>query len=124
MNVIGNIIWFFLGGFAIALLYWLLALLFCLTIVGIPFGLQLFKIGSFVFFPFGRDLVDGPAATGCLNTLFNVIWIVLGWWEIAFSHLVLGLILCCTIIGIPFGLQHFKIALKTLLPFGKQIVRI
>lgn len=124
MNVIGNIVWFIFGGILLAIMYWLFGLLFCLSIVGIPFGVQLFKIGSFVLFPFGRDLVDGPAATGCLNTLFNVIWIVLGWWEIALSHLVLGLILCCTIIGIPFGLQHFKIALKTLLPFGKQIVRI
>ena len=124
MNVIGNIIWFFLGGFAIALLYWLLALLFCLTIVGVPFGLQLFKIGSFVLFPFGRDLVEGVNAEGCLNTLFNVLWIVLGWWEIALSHFICGAVFCCSIVGIPFGLQHFKIALKTLLPFGKQIVLI
>lgn len=124
MNTLGNFLWMIFGGFLLALMYWLAALLMCCTIIGLPFGVQLFKIGGFVFFPFGRDLVDGPAATGCLNTLFNVIWIVLGWWEIALSHLVCGLILCCTIIGIPFGLQHFKIALETLLPFGKQIVRI
>lgn len=124
MNTLGNFLWMIFGGFLLALMYWLAALLMCCTIIGLPFGVQLFKIGSFVLFPFGHDLVDGANAEGCLNTLFNVLWIVCGWWEIALSHLVIGLILCCTIIGIPLGLQHFKIAVKTLLPFGKQIVRI
>ena len=123
MNVIGNIVWFIFGGILLAIMYWLFGLLFCLSIVGIPFGVQLFKIGSFVLFPFGRDLVDGANAEGCLNTLFNVLWIVCGWCEIALSHLICGVALCCTLVGIPLGLQHFKIAVKTLLPFGKQIVR-
>ena len=122
MNTLGNIVWFFLGGFLLACMYWTIGLLLCLTIIGIPFGVQLFKIGSFVLYPFGRDMVDEPAAQGCLNTLFNIIWIVLGWWEIALSHLIVGIVLCCTIIGIPLGLQHFKIASKTFLPFGKKII--
>ena len=121
MKTFGNIIWFILGGFICALLYWIVGLIMCLTIVGIPFGVQLFKIGKFVLFPFGHDLVAGPNNGGYINIAFNILWILIGWWEIALSHLTFGLCLCATIIGIPFGIQHFKIAIGTLLPFGKTI---
>lgn len=122
MKLFGNILWMVLGGLIVALLYWLVGVLYCITIIGIPFGVQLIKFGSFALWPFGHKVKDGPNATGCLSTVFNVIWIVTGWWEIAATHAVFGLICCVTIIGIPFGKQHFKLAWLSLLPFGKEIV--
>lgn len=122
MKTFGNIIWFILGGFICTLLYWIIGLIMCLTIIGIPFGVQLFKIGRFVLSPFGHDLVAGPNNGGCINIIFNVLWILLGWWEVALTHLSFGFLLCITIIGIPFGVQHFKIAIGTILPFGKEVI--
>lgn len=121
MKFLGNILWVVLGGFLIALYYWVVGLLICLTIVGIPFGVQLFKIGTFALWPFGHDVKPGPNDSGCLAILMNVIWILIGGIEIAFLHLSIGVCFCITIIGIPFGLQHFKMALLALVPFGKQI---
>ena len=122
MKFIGNILWFVLGGFLTALMYWLAGFLFCITIVGIPFGVQLIKFGSFALWPFGRKVEDGKSLTGFFNLLFNVLWIILGWWEIAATHLVFGILCCITIVGIPFGIQHFKLAWLSLMPFGKKIV--
>lgn len=122
MNFLGNLVWLFLGGLLTALMYWFAGLLMCITVIGIPFGVQLFKIGVLSFWPFGRDFVPKADSGSCLQVVFNVLWILLGWWEIALTHLIFGLILCCTIVGIPWGLQHFKIALATILPFGKEVV--
>ena len=122
MKFLGNLVWLICGGFITALMYWFVGLLVCVTIIGIPFGVQLFKIGALVLCPFGHDLVPKANNGGCLQVVFNVLWIVLGWWEIAFTHLIFGLILCCTIVGIPWGLQHFKLAFATILPFGKEVV--
>ena len=121
MNFLGNILWFVLGGFIISLYYFFVGLLFCLTIVGIPFGLQLIKLAGFALWPFGHDVQSGPNDGGCLSILMNVIWILVGGIEIAMLHLTFGAVLCITIIGIPFGLQHFKMALLALVPFGKKI---
>ena len=121
MNFIGNVLWFILGGFLVALIYFVVGLLMCLTIVGIPFGVQLFKLGIYALWPFGHELVNGPNEPGCLSTVMNLLWILLGWWGIATIHLVCGLICCVTIIGIPWGLQHFKMAIGSIFPFGKQI---
>jgi len=121
MSCLGNIIWFVFGGFLIGAGYIFAGLIFCLTIIGIPFGYQLIKIGFYTFCPFGSDPEFGTSEPGCLSTIFNIIWIVLGWWEIAIAHLVVGLILCITIIGIPFGMQHFKIAKLSAFPFGQSI---
>lgn len=119
MKFLGNILWIILGGLIVALLYWLIGLLFCITIIGIPFGMQLMKFGSFALWPFGHKVVEKKNGGGCLDTVFNVIWILTGWWENAAMHAVFGLICCITIIGIPFGKQHFKLAKLSLLPFGK-----
>ena len=81
MNTLGNILWFFLGGFLIALYYALFGLLMCLTIIGIPFGVQLFKMAGVALCPFGRD-VQLMTDSGCLPLVFNILWIVTGWWEI------------------------------------------
>jgi uncharacterized membrane protein YccF (DUF307 family) len=122
MKIIGNILWLILGGILISLYYAVVGLLFCLTIIGIPFGVQLFKMAGFALWPFGREVVSGPNDAGCLSILMNIIWILCGGIEIALLHLWFGIVLCITIIGIPFGLQHFKMALLALVPFGKQIL--
>ncbi len=119
MKFIGNIVWLILGGMVIALVYYIVGLLFCLTIIGIPFGFQLFKFGTFSLWPFGTQVIEGKDSIGCTNLFMNILWIILGWWEIALMHLFFGFILCITIIGIPFGMQHFKMAGLSLLPFGK-----
>ena len=121
MKGIGNILWLILGGLLIALVYYIVGLLMCITIIGIPFGAQLFKLGTYALWPFGHELVDGPGQPGCLSVVMNQIWILAGWWEIALLHLFFGLLCCITIIGIPFGRQHFKMALASIFPFGKVI---
>ena len=122
MNSIANFLWLILGGIVIAAIYYLVGLLMCITIIGIPFGLQLFKLGTYALWPFGHQLVSGAGEPGCISIVMNLIWILLGWWEIALIHLVCGLIFCITIVGIPFGVQHFKMALSSIFPFGKEIV--
>ena len=122
MKLLGNLVWLICGGFITALMYWLAGLIMCITIIGIPFGVQLFKIGTLSLWPFGHELVSTANDGGCLQIIFNILWIVLGWWEIALTHLTFGLILCCTVVGIPWGMQHFKLALASLIPFGKEVV--
>lgn len=117
MNLLGNIIWFLLGGFLTSIMYILGGLVMCLTIIGIPFGVKIIKLGALAFWPFGKTVTLDPAS-GCLTAVFNLLWILFGWWEIAVVHLIFGVILCITIIGIPFGKQHFKLARYSLFPFG------
>ena len=121
MKFLGNIFWLVLGGLLVALYYYLMGFFFCITIVGIPFGVQLFKIGTFALWPFGHEVQSGPNDSGCLAIIMNVIWVIFGGVEIALTHLTFGVICCLTIIGIPFGMQHFKMALLALIPFGKTI---
>ena len=121
MNSIGNIFWLLLGGILIAFIYFFVGLLLCLTIIGIPFGIQLFKLGTYSLWPFGHELVDGPNEPGCVSVVMNLLWILLGWWEIALLHVVCGIIFLLTIVGIPFALQHFKMAFASIFPFGKEI---
>lgn len=122
MKLLGNIIWILFGGLFIALYYFMFGLLLCLTVVGIPFGLQLMKMAGFALWPFGHEVQAGPQDSGCLSVCMNILWIIFGGIEIALTHLGLGVVFCVTIIGIPFGLQHFKMALLALVPFGKTIV--
>lgn len=121
MKFLGNILWFVLGGFLISLYYFVVGVLFCITIIGIPFGVQLIKLAGFALWPFGHDIQSDTNDGGCLSIIMNVIWILVGGIEIATIHLTFGVFLCLTIIGIPFGLQHFKMALLALIPFGKKI---
>ena len=121
MKILGNILWLILGGLVIALIYYLVGLLMCITFIGIPFGLQLFKLGTYALWPFGRELVNGPGEPGCVSVVMNLIWILLGWWEIAVIHLFCALICFISIIGIPWGVQHFKMAIASAFPFGKEI---
>ena len=121
MNFLGNIFWLVLGGFVTSLYYAFMGLLFCISIVGIPFGIQLFKMAHLALWPFGHDVQPNAGNDGCLSLLMNIIWIICGGIEIALLHISFGAICCLTIIGIPFGIQHFKMALLALIPFGNRI---
>ena len=121
MSILGNIIWFIFGGFLLGLGYMFFGLLFCLTVVGIPFGYQLIKIGLLAMLPFGQAPQFPPVSMGCLSLLFNIIWIIFGGIELAILHLIIGAIFCITVIGIPFGMQHFKLAKLALMPFSQDL---
>ncbi len=123
MNLIGNIIWVVFGGLLLSIGYLFGGLVLCLTIVGIPFGVQTMRLGMFALWPFGGDVKPQDNATGCISIIMNVLWIIFGGIEVALTHLSLGVFFCITIIGIPFGLQHFKLMLYALLPFGHRVVR-
>lgn len=123
MSLLFNILWiFFGGGLVIAFEYMLAGLLLCLTVVGIPAGLQCFKIAVFGLAPFGRTSVEDGSA-GAVSFAFNVVWFLIAGVWIFVSHVLLGVSLCVTVIGIPFGIQHFKLAFLALAPFGKDIVQ-
>lgn len=123
MKTIGNIIWFIFGGVMIAIEYFVAGLTMMLTIVGIPFGIQCIKLGVLALWPFGHKVekYKKPLPLGLLNVIMNIIWIVIGGIWIALTHLFWGIIFCITIIGIPFGMQHFKMIRLALFPFGKTI---
>ena len=121
MRTLGNLLWLLFGGLLIALFYFLVGLVMCITLIGIPFGIQLFKLGRYSLWPFGHELVDGPNEPCCVSVAMDLIWILTGWWEVALLHLFFGLLFCITIVGIPWGLQHFKMILPALIPFGKEI---
>ena len=119
MSCLGNLLWFIFGG-CISGLSWMLAgCLWCISIIGIPYGIQCFKFASMSFFPFGKEIVYGG---GAASFIVNVIWILISGIPLAVEHLVIGCLLCVTIIGIPFGLQQFKLAKLALMPFGTSIV--
>jgi uncharacterized membrane protein YccF (DUF307 family) len=119
MRFLGNIIWLLFGGIIAAVGWFVAGLLLCITIIGIPFGVQCMKISALVLWPFGKEIDVGNFGVGGL--LFNIIWLILFGWEFAIAHFITGLIFCITIIGIPFGLQHFKLAKLGLIPFGAKI---
>ncbi|HSW36734.1 MAG TPA: YccF domain-containing protein [Candidatus Limnocylindrales bacterium] len=119
MSIIGNLIWLLFGGLIMAVLWTVAGLLVCITIIGIPFGLQCFKFAGFVLWPFGRQVHPGHFGFG--GMIGNILWILILGWELCLAHLALGVIYCVTIIGIPFGLQHFKLALLAIMPFGARI---
>jgi uncharacterized membrane protein YccF (DUF307 family) len=121
-NILGNIIWLIFGGLISAIIYCIGGLLLCLTIIGIPFGVQCFKIAGLVLAPFGREVVSSSSNGGCLTTLFNIIWLLCGGLWTAIIHVFFGILLYITIIGIPFGRQHFKLVEVSLMPFGKRII--
>ncbi len=118
MGCLGNVLWFVFGG-AISGLSWCLAgCLWCITIVGIPVGVQCFKIAGLTFFPFGKEVEYGG---GVGSLLLNIIWLIVSGFVLAVEHLFWGIVLCITIVGIPFGLQQFKLAKLALMPFGAEV---
>lgn len=122
MKTLGNILWLVFAGFWLAMAYAAAGVLMCVTIVGIPFGIQAFKLAGFTLWPFGRTVVDAPESGGFLSFVFNVVWLLVCGWGIFVGHLMSGLLLCLTIIGIPFGIQAFKLSVLSLWPFGRMVV--
>ena len=120
MRVLLNLLWIIFGGFISALGFWIAGIIWCITVVGIPVGVQCFKLSSISLNPFGKEIVDEGGAG---SFLLNLLWIIFFGWELALTNAIIGLVLCITIIGIPFGKQFFKIAKVALFPFGKRVVR-
>jgi uncharacterized membrane protein YccF (DUF307 family) len=124
MSIVLNIVWFILGGFLIALAYILGGILLCLTIIGIPFGIQCFKLSLLAMAPFGQEIREKEPPGGALAVIMNVIWIILPGLELALIHLFLALFFAITIIGLPFAAQHLKMTRLAILPFGYRAVDI
>jgi len=127
MSIIMNILWIILGGFLVFLGYVVAGIALCLTIIGIPWGIQCFKISILALFPFGSDVTTRfpeSTPTSGINILLNIIWLIFGGIWIVLNHLVWGVLLCVSIIGIPFGIQHFKLMKLGFTPFGRDIVDI
>ena len=121
MRTILNLIWLVLSGIWMAIGYVVAGVLLCVTIIGIPFGLQAFKLAGYALWPFGRALVPTGRRAG-LSAIGNVLWFILAGWWLALGHLFTGVLLCLTIIGLPLGVASFKMAGAALVPFGKEIV--
>ena len=130
MRLILNCLWFILGGWISGSLWILAGLLLAITIVGLPWARAAFRIAGFSYWPFGRQVMPRSGfggtdlGTGPLGAILNVIWFIFAGWYLALHHILLGLALCITIIGIPFGLQHLKLAVISLAPVGKTVVNI
>lgn len=122
MKTLGNIIWVVFGGIFIAIEYLFGSVALMITIIGIPFGLQSLKLAELALLPFGKKIVRSENASGCLSLLMNIIWFFVGGIPIALTHLFFGVLFYITIIGIPFGNQHFKLMKLAFTPFGRKIV--
>ena len=123
MKTILNVIWLVLAGFWLALGYLLATILLAITIVGLPFAKQSLKLAGYALWPFGRALVQSPTRHKGLSTVGNVLWFVLAGWGLALGHVLTGIALCLTVIGIPLGIADFKMAGAALVPFGRTVVR-
>jgi uncharacterized membrane protein YccF (DUF307 family) len=121
VSLLGNLLWLVFGGLLAGLGYIIGGLLLCITIVGIPFGVQAMKIGVATFAPFGKEIVERKEANSVLRLVLNVVWLVAFGWEIALAHAGSALVCAVTIIGIPFALQHLKLIPLALLPFGRDL---
>jgi len=122
MSLLGNLLWIFLGGGIFLFFEYLFGgVVLCITIVGIPFGVQCIKLSVLALLPFGHDVIQSERPVGFLSTVMNLIWIVFGGIWIALTHLIFAILCTITIIGIPFAKQHMKLASLSLTPFGKDI---
>lgn len=124
MRIILNTIWLLLSGLWMAIGYVVAGALLCITVIGIPFGVQAYKLAGYALWPFGRALVPSPSRRKGLSVIGNILWFVLAGWWLAVGHLFTGVLLCLTIIGIPLGVASFKMAGAALVPFGKDIVSL
>lgn len=121
MNLLLNIIWLILGGFIVVIAYLLGGILLCVTIIGIPFGIQCFKLAGLALMPFGREVREKEPPSGALAVIMNVIWIILPGLELAVFHLIMALLFAITIIGLPLAAQHLKMTRLAILPFGFEV---
>lgn len=122
MRFLGNVIWLIFGGFLTAVEYMVSSFLLMITIIGIPFALQTLKLAVLELWPFGAEVKTRENQPGCLSTVMNLIWLVIGGLWIFLTHVLFGILLGITIIGIPFAKQHFKLAGMALTPFGREVV--
>ena len=129
MRTIGNVLWFVFGGFVMGLGWWLAGLVMLISVIGIPWARSCFVFGSFCFFPFGQEAIDreeltgrADVGTGTLGLVGNVLWFVFAGFWLAIGHLTSAIVNIATIIGIPFGIQHLKLAVCALAPVGKTVV--
>lgn len=124
MRLLLNLLWLVLSGVWMALGYLLAGVLLCVTVVGIPFGVQSFKLAGYALWPFGRALVPSATRNKGVSVIANILWFVLAGWWLALGHLATGILLCLTFVGIPLGVANFKLAGAALVPFGKEIVSL
>jgi uncharacterized membrane protein YccF (DUF307 family) len=122
LQLLGNILWFICAGLPLGVGYVLAGVLMCLTVVGIPFGIQAFKLAALAVWPFGQVVVRLPNDTGGLSTIGNILWLVFAGIWLAIGHLAAGVLLCLTIIGIPFGIASMRLAGLALTPFGMTVM--
>lgn len=122
MRIIGNVLWLVFGGLEAAIGYFTGSLAMACTIIGLPVVFQTFKIGLLCLWPFGAEIEDTDSLDGCIRIPLNVLWIIMGGLWAWFMHIIFGVLLFITIIGIPFGRQHFKMARLSLAPFGKRVL--
>lgn len=118
MNLLLNLVWLVLGGFLVALAYLLGAIVLCITVIGIPFGIQCFKLAGLALMPFGTEIREKEPPSGALAVLMNILWIILPGLELAIFHLIMAAVFAITIIGLPLALQHLKMTRLAILPFG------
>ena len=123
-RLIGNLLWFLLAGWTMCIAYLVAGLLLCVTIIGIPFGVAAFRLAFFVIWPFGRMAVHDPNRVPGVSMIANILWFILAGWWLALGHVLTGILLCLTIIGIPFGIQSFKLAGLALAPLARHIVSV
>ena len=121
VKTFGNVLWIILGGGILSLLWFLVAVICFISIIGIPLGVQCLKFAGFVLYPFGREVEYGGNVG---HFLLNILWILVFGWELAMASVIVGLIWCITIVGIPFGLQSFKFAKLAIMPFGTTVVNL
>ncbi len=121
MNLLLNIVWLIFGGFIVVIGYLLGSLILCITIIGIPFGVQCFKLAGLAIAPFGREVREKEPPGGCVSIVMNIIWIILPGLELAIFHLVMALLFAVTIIGLPIAAQHLKMTRLALIPFGFEV---
>jgi uncharacterized membrane protein YccF (DUF307 family) len=121
VRLILNVIWLIFAGIWMAIAYVIAGILMCITIIGIPFGVQAFKLAGYALWPFGRTLVP-TGSHEALSVIGNILWFIFAGWWLALGHVITGIVLCLTIIGIPLGIASFKMAGAALIPFGKEIV--
>ncbi|PJM73024.1 hypothetical protein CS006_07195 [Bifidobacterium primatium] len=121
MRLLGNIIWLILGGLLLAIGWAVIGIILCVTVIGIPLGLQAFKMAQLTLTPFGKDIIYGG---GLGSTLLNIVWLLLAGLWMAIGYVIAGIATCVTVIGIPFGLQSFKMAKLALMPFGASVVMV
>ncbi|ERJ13255.1 YccF domain-containing protein [Haloplasma contractile] len=121
MKFLGNLLWFLFGGAVYSIIWYLIGILYCITIIGIPFGKQAFKLGKLTFTPFGKKLEKTSSGAG--STIANIIWFIFGGIELAIFYFITAILSYITIIGIPFGKQYMKLAKLSIAPFGVKVTK-